>query len=189
MDKTNENLSTILKSFNKLDNYIAKYIYKKYIENVAKIGDIEPVDSADSYDSADSADLKPSQFKYSKKPINQEEYTKYIHTIFSIERPSIITQKESLEKELENIAIADEAYDKDPKHFKARQFDSLPYIKRCSYIRKHKNKYKRCNINVMNDDTDICYKHIDSPNMYWDRYCEVLEEIEKIEKTEKILVV
>ena len=178
MDETNENVSTILKSFNKLDNYIAKYIYKKYIETAAD------VESDDSDNSDDSVDLTPSPFKYSKKPNNQDDYTKYIHTIFNIERPGIITQKESLETELENMAIADEAYDKDPKHFKSRQFDSLPYIKRCSYIRKHKNKYKRCNINVMNDDTDICYKHIDSPNMYWDRYCEVLEEIEKTVKTE-----
>ena len=84
MDKTNENLSIILKSFNKLDNYIAKYIYKKYIENVVNIEPVEHVDSDESDDSADSIDSKPPPFKYSKKPINQEEYTKYIHTILFI---------------------------------------------------------------------------------------------------------
>ena len=166
MNESNENLLTILKSIHKLDNYIAKYIYKKYIENVEPVEPVEPVDS------------EPSHYKYSKKSNNQEDYNKYIHSIFNIERPGIITQKESLESNLDKMATADEAYDKDPKTFKARQFGSLPDIKRCSYIRKHKNKYKRCNINVMNDDTDTCYKHFDSPNMYWDRYCEVLDKIE-----------
>jgi hypothetical protein len=41
----------------------------------------------------------------------------------------------------------------------------------------------------MNDDTDICYKHIDSPNMYWDRYCEVLEKIEKTIQTENTEII
>jgi len=153
------NFSIILKSFNKLDNYIAKYIYNKYIET------------------SETSEPNSSLYKYSKKTINQEEYNKYINSIFNIERPGIITQKDSLKIDLETMALADESYDKDPKNFKVRQFNRLPCLKRCSYIRKHKNKYKRCNINVMNDDTDTCYKHIDSPNMYWDKYCKALEEI------------
>ena len=170
--ESTDDLAIILKSLHKLDNYIVKYIYKKYIEK------------AESAESAESDEFKPSSYKYSKKPNNQEDYNKYIKSLFNIERPCIITQKVSLETDLDKMAIADEAYDKDPKKFKLRQFSSLPDIKRCSYIRKYKNKYKRCNINVMNDDSDICYKHINSPNMYWDRYCEVLEEIEEIEEIE-----
>jgi hypothetical protein len=149
-EDTKNDLSILLKSFNRLDNYVAKYIYKKYIY---------------------LAGLEPSQ-------INFENFLK---TIFNIDRPRIITQKESLESDLYKMDIADKAYDKDPKKFKLRQYESVPDVKRCSFIRKHKNKYKRCNINVMNDDSDICYKHIDSPNIYWDRYCEVLDEIKKIE--------
>ena len=168
MDESNDELSILLKSLHKLDNYVAKYIYKKYIEKN---------ESGESVESGESGESTPSFYKYSKKPNNQQDYNTYIHSLFNIERPGIITQKESLETDLDNMTIADEAYDKDPKQFKTRQFNCLPDIKRCSYIRKHKNKYKRCNINVMNDDTDICYKHIDSPNMYWDRYCKVLEEI------------
>ena len=76
------------------------------------------------------------------------------------------------------MEIADEQYDKDPKTFKARQFNSLPDIKRCSYIRKHKNKYKRCANGILDDDSDMCYKHIKSKNMYWDKYCEVLESLD-----------
>jgi hypothetical protein len=113
---------------------------------------------------------------------NDEEYKKYktyINKIFSLERPRIITQKESLETDLSNMEIADEEYDKDPKEFKTSQFDSLPDIKRCSFIRKHKNKYKRCANGIVNDDSDMCYKHIESKNMYWDKWCKVLEEIKK----------
>ena len=154
-DKTND-LSILLKSFNRLDNYIAKYIYKKYIEQ-----DLE------------------NPARKSREPSSSLD--DFLKTIFNIERPGIITQKESLETDLYKMDIADKAYDKDPKKFKLRQYESVPDVKRCSFIRKHKNKYKRCNIHVMNDDSDICYKHIDSPNIYWDRYCEVLDEIKNIE--------
>ena len=99
--------------------------------------------------------------------------------IISNDRPNIITQKDTLETDLQNMEIADEEYDKDPKEFKTSQFDSLPDIKRCSFIRKHKNKYKRCSNGILNDDSDMCYKHLDSFNMYWDKWCEILENIRK----------
>ncbi len=137
-----DDLLKLLKSFNKLDNYVAKYIFTKYIKNTGLT------------------------------------YKQYLNTIFSVERPAIITQKESLETDLQNMEIADEAYDIDPKNFKVRQYDSLPDIKRCSFIRKHNNKYIRCANCILNADLDLCYKHIDCINMYWDRYCEVLEKID-----------
>ena len=171
-DKTND-LSILLKSFNRLDNYIAKYIYKKYIE--------QDLDNP-ARKSRELEGLKPSQenpARKSKEPL--QSLDDFIKTIFNIDRPRIISQKESLETDLYKMDIADKAYDKDPKNFKLRQYECVPDVKRCSFIRKHKNKYKRCKINVMNDDSDICYKHIDSPNIYWDRYCEVLDEITKIE--------
>ena len=148
-----DDLSFLLKSFNRLDNYVAKYIYNKYI-----------------------ADFKNAVIKKEDK-----SYGSFVNTIFSLERPNIITQKESLSKDLENMEIADEEYDKDPKNFKVRQFDSLPDIKRCSFIRKHKNKYKRCANGIVNDDSDMCHRHIESKNMFWDRYCQVLEDIENLE--------
>ena len=154
-DENSNNLSNLLKSFNKLDNSIAKYIYNKYI--FIKNTNI-------SLDSSEEAD-----------------YKKYINKIFSLDRPCMITQKESLETDLQNMEIANEEYDKDVSKFKPRQFDSLPDIKRCSFIRKHKNKYKRCANGILNDDSDMCYKHIASKNMYWDRYCEVLESLESLE--------
>jgi hypothetical protein len=198
-DKTND-LSILLKSFNRLDNYIARYIYKKYIAQDSSF--LEKQDSSFLEKSRakkqDSSFLEKSRAKKQDlenparksgeleglKPSHKHTEIKienFLKTIFNIERPGIITQKESLETDLYKMDIADKAYDKDPKKFKLRQYESVPDIKRCSFIRKHKNKYKRCNIHVMNDDSDICYKHIDSPNIYWDRYCEVLDEIKNIE--------
>jgi len=152
-EDNNLDLNVLLKSFNRLDNYVAKYIYNKYLK-------------------------KDFESKSSDNNNDNDNYKQYLNTIFSLERPFIITQKECLEKDLENMEIADEQYDKDPKTFKARQFNSLPDIKRCSYIRKHKNKYKRCANGILDDDSDMCYKHIKSKNMYWDKYCEVLESLD-----------
>ena len=162
MEESNNDLSRLLKSFNRLDNYVAKYIYKKYIKNL-------------------QTDTQPTIVNNDEE---HKKYKTYINTIFSLERPRIITQKESLETDLNNMEIADEEYDKDPKTFKVRQFDSLPDIKRCSFIRKHKNKYKRCANSIVNDDSDMCYKHIDSSNMYWNSYCNATEDLEKV-KSEK----
>jgi len=158
MEEINNDLSNLLKSFNKLDNNIIRYIYYKYLKK--KINN----------------SLQSSE----EKEKEQEQYKQYINTIFSLVRPCIITQKESLEIDLQNMEIANEEYGKNDSKFKSRQFDSLPDIKRCYFIRKHKNKYKRCAHGILNADSDMCYKHIDSINMYWDRYCEVLEEIEKL---------
>ena len=157
-NETSDDLSNLLKSFTKIDNYVAKYIFEKYIEK--KSGN-------------------KSGTKGESK--NVEAYNQFLHTIFSLERPAIITQKESLETDLQNMEIADEAYEKDPKNFKTRQYDSLPDVKRCSFIRKHKNKYKRCANGLLDDDSDMCYKHINSSNMYWDSFCKITEEIVKNE--------
>ena len=82
-----------------------------------------------------------------------------------------------LKTDLNNMSIADKEYETNPKTFKPRQYKSLPDIKRCSFIRKHKNKYKRCLNKTANDDEDVCNIHILSDNIYYDRYNEVLEAI------------
>lgn len=139
-------MDTLLKSINRLENYTAKYIYKKYIQ---------------------------------EQDLVSESFDKYLDTIFSKDRKAIITQKEYLDMDLENMSVADKDYEMNPEQFKPNLYDSLPDIKRCSFIRKHKNKYKRCCNSIMNKDEDMCYKHIEKPNMYWDRWCEVLEENKK----------
>ena len=153
-------LAKLLTSFNKLDNYVSKYIYNKYIKKE------ETVEVTVEVIVEETVEVTV-----------EETLAQFLSNIINIDRPSIITQKKSLETDLQNMEIADEEYDKDPVKFKIRQFDSLPDIKRCSFIRKHKNKYKRCANGIINDDSDMCYKHIESKNMYWDGYCKALEEI------------
>jgi len=138
-----------------------------------------------SFNNLDNNIVKYIYIKYimNKNEIyNTEKYKIYLNIIFSIERPAIITQKESLEINLQNMEIANKAYDINPANFKIRDYDSLPDIKKCSFIRKHKNKYKRCENGILNVDSDMCYKHINSINMYWDRYCKVFEEFVKLKE-------
>ena len=167
-----ENLDILEKSLNKLENFTAKYIYKKYIE----IDDIpEEISTSKSH----TTELSTQNFKYSKKPINSEAYKLYLDIIFSKERKHIIKQSEVLADDLENMTLADEEYNKNPTQFKRQKYNSYPDIKRCCYIRKHKHKLMRCKNNIINDDDDMCIKHEDSLNIYWDMYVELLEKISK----------
>jgi hypothetical protein len=168
-----DNLDILEKSLNKLENYAAKYIYKKYIE----INDTpEP---STTLDTLDTSNTSPSiqNFKYSKKPINKEAYKLYIDRIFSKERKHIIKQNDVLADDLENMTLADTEYEKNPEKFKRNKYNSYPDIKRCSYIRKNKHKLMRCKNGIINDDEDMCSKHEDSLNIYWDMYIELLEKL------------
>ena len=173
-------MDTLLKSINRLENYTAKYIYKKYIQEQ----DLEnPARKEQDLENPARKDHKEKEGAL----MNLDSLDKYLDTIFSKDRKAIITQKEYLDMDLENMSVADKDYEMNPEQFKPNLYDSLPDIKRCSFIRKHKNKYKRCCNSIMNKDEDMCYKHIEKPNMYWDRWCEVLEENKKEdEKEDKI---
>ena len=118
----------------------------------------------------------PIIFKYSKKPINKEAYKLYKDRIFSKERKNIITQDEVLTKDLENMTMADKEYDKNPNLFNRKKYNSYPDEKRCTYIRKIKHKLIRCKNSIINDDEDVCSKHEDTPNIYWDMYNDLLEK-------------
>ena len=168
------NLDLLVKSLNKLENYTAKYIYNKYIETAI------PVSTApDTHASSDSTEEPEpnTTFKYSKKPNNNEDYKLYTDTIFSKDRKHIIKQNDSLSEDLDNISLADDEYENDPNTFHRQQTNSYPDIKRCSYIRKHKHKLIRCKNSIMNDDEDMCSRHEDKPNIYWDSYNELVEKI------------
>jgi len=175
-------LDILTKSFNRLENYVTKYIYKKYIEQLTileepnQILDLNNDDNNDDNNDNDN-DTDNKKYKYSLKVTNTDDYSKYLHTIFSQERKSMITQTESLNEELENMRIADEAYEKDPEGFHYKDYNSIPDMKRCSFIRKVKNKYKRCGNKIINDDSDMCYMHVDSLNIYWDNWCKIIENV------------
>ena len=166
------NLEILEKSLNKLENYATKYIYKKYIE----INDT-PDTTASTTASSTALPTELTIFKYSKKPINEVEYKLYLDRIFSKDREHIIKQSDVLLKDLENMQIADEEYESNPEKFKRQKHSSYPDIKRCSYIRKHKHKLIRCKNNIIDDDEDMCSKHEDALNIYWDMYNELLESI------------
>ena len=184
------NLELLVKSLNKLENYTAKYIYKKYIETqeVPTLETATPATATSETDtpatatpntsvSTEETDTSDTTFKYSKKPNNNEEYNLYTDKIFATQRKHIITQNDILEEDLDNIALADDEYENDPEQFSRRKTNSYPDIKRCSYIRKHKNKLIRCKNSIVNDDEDMCSRHEDKPNIYWDSYNELVDNI------------
>ena len=162
-----DNLDILVKSLNKLENYTAKYIYNKYIE-------INTIPERTTPESTEDPEII---FKYSKKPNNNEEYKLYTDSIFGKERKYIIKQNDSLTEELDNISLADDEYEHEPAKFNRRQNNSYPDIKRCSYIRKHKNKLVRCKNSIIDDDEDMCSRHEDKPNIYWDSYNELVDKI------------
>ena len=153
-------MDDLVKSLNRIENYTAKYIFNKYICN-----------STDK-------DNKDKDNKY-----NIIRYKEFTDTIFGLERKSIITQDESLNEDLNNIDLADKVFDKDPKKFKRREYDSLPDVKRCTFIRKHKNKHIRCAMSITDDsndnNSDVCYKHESSVNMYWENYISLINAKEQ----------
>lgn len=159
-------MDDLVKSLNRIENYVAKYIFNKYICN------------ANNEDDKDDKDEDNKD-----KSITYKEFT---DTIFGLERKAIITQDESLNEDLDNMDLADKVFDKDPEKFKRREYDSLPDVKRCTFIRKHKNKYIRCAMSITddgndgNDDgNDVCYKHESSINMYWDNYSSLINAKEQ----------
>ena len=149
-------MDELVKSLNRVENYTAKYIFNKYICN------------------ATNEDNKEDD------SISYKEFT---DTIFGLERKAIITQDESLNEDLDNMDLADKVFEKAPEKFKRREYESLPDVKRCTFIRKHKNKYIRCAMSITddgNDDgSDVCYKHESSVNMYWDNYSRLINVKEK----------
>ena len=170
------NLYMLSKQMNKLENYIAKYIYKKYIEINTSSHIDNDISDSDTIDDELEEDLT---YIYSKRPINPIDYKLYKDRIFEKERTSIINQDEVLKDDLKKIKESDSDYTKKILLFKKDKNNSYPDSKRCSYIRKYKNKLIRCKNCIIHDDEDICFQHEDSPNIYWDKYSELLEKIDK----------
>ena len=174
-----DNLDILVKSLNRLENYTAKYIYKKYIETVDIPILIDTPKKETPDENIELEEIIHEKFKYNSKPKNKEEYKVYKDIIFGKERKNIITQDELLKQDLENMNIADKEYSLKKSLFNRKNYDSYPDEKRCSYIRKIKHKLIRCKNSIMNDDEDVCCIHEDTPNIYWDMYNEYLEKMVK----------
>jgi hypothetical protein len=166
------NIDIITKEFNKLENYATNYIYKKYIE-------MNPVSNSNTSETTDLLVDKDSNYKYSRKPNCSLEYKLYRDRIFNKDRKSIIKQDEVLKDDLTKMSLADKEWEKqtNTNTFIRKGTNSYPDIKRCSYIRKHKNKLMRCKNSILNDDEDVCKCHLITPNIYYDMYYELLEKI------------
>jgi len=155
------------KSFRGLEMYVARYIYKKYLENIKTKDDIKYP-------------------KYSSKIIDNNNFKVYLDTIFTKQRPRMITQEELLEEEMNDIELADEKYDElkekskneitSESRFPRKEISSYPDTMRCTFIVKRKNKYKRCGNKIFRDEMDTCKLHGNQPNIYWDKYCSLLDE-------------
>jgi len=103
-------------------------------------------------------------------------YKIYLQTIFDLERKTgRILQDDVLKEDLKKMNIADKAYNINPANFNPKEYESLPDILRCTFIRKNKHRYYRCCNKVINDDSDICKKHENSENIYLDKYNELLD--------------
>jgi hypothetical protein len=184
-------VDNLVSNLNRIENYVAKYIYKKYIElpeHVEQGEESEETDEVTNDDEEDEEDKEEDEeeedeeeqdkFKYSKKPINSSRYKSYLNTIFMNDRKHIITQEQHLEMDLKNLEIANKEFAANPKTFKIREHKSLPDIKRCNFIRNEKNKLMRCDLPITEDDDDgkYCCRHTGKINMFWENYCKMVKK-------------
>ncbi len=148
----------------RVEKSVIKYIYLKYIQDL-------PLSEV----LVESVNL---DVKRTNKILNKDAYKNYSKNILTLKRKcNIIDQKELIREDMELMAISDKAYESNPREFKASNFDILPDILRCSFIRKHHHRFSRCRNRISNDDSDVCKKHEESENIYLDAYNELLEKL------------
>ena len=110
------------------------------------------------------------------KVLDKVAYTIYRKNIFHQSRRCFaLNQDEIIREDIRIMTLADKAYEKHPVEFKMGDFELPPDVLRCSFIRKHHHRYYRCRNQIMNKDSDICKKHENSENIYYDNYNDLLE--------------
>ena len=143
-------MEILVKDINNLENTIARYIYDKYIDNNKNLA------------------------------IDEKTYKMYLQNIFEFKRKCfVLNQEDIIRDDLKTMTIADKALERNPDKFNVSNFDIPPDILRCSYIRKYHHRYYRCKHRISNDDSDVCKKHENSENIYYDNYNDILEQLEK----------
>ena len=97
-------------------------------------------------------------------------------------------QNDEIKKDLEYMTIANEAYDiflnnvkncKKRVKFPFNDYKRLPNNVRCSYIRKIRHMLIRCNNQNMNNNSDVCGRHEECENIYYDKYEKIIEGVNK----------
>lgn len=115
----------------------------------------------------------------SPKVLDKLAYTVYCKNIFHQSRSCFtLNQNDLIREDIRLMTLADKAYEEHPAEFKLGNFDLPPDVLRCSFIRKHHHRYYRCRNPIMNKDSDICKKHENSENIYYDNYNDLLEKID-----------
>lgn len=125
-------------------------------------------------------DVKEKQKKKIIRPkvLDKLAYNLYRKNIFHQSRSCFtLNQNDLIREDIQLMALADKAYEEHPAEFKLGNFDLPPDVLRCSFIRKHHHRYCRCRNPIMNKDSDICKKHENSENIYYDNYNDLLEKI------------
>jgi hypothetical protein len=187
------------KDFKKIEMDVARYIFKKYISISITPSSSTNADSAIADDvqseidlelgivpnveKADSSDTEVNNINNIDERVelgisNKQEYKKYLKTIFHSDRKTgVLNQITELKKDLDDITKADSAYTRNADKFNPQLYDSLPDVMRCTYIRKHHHRYYRCKNKIANDDSDVCKKHLECENIYYDAYNDLVESI------------
>lgn len=194
----NTKMERVSKQIRSVEDSVARYIFKKYILGVDIGGDADGdigggIDKEPKLEDSDTDlegnleegnleednhEIIRAEIKDQRKQEIEQLYKVFHKRVFIIERSiGVLDPEAELRREIEEIKIADEAYEKDPEKFKSGEYDSLPDILRCTFIRKHKHRYYRCRNRIMNDDCDICYKHEESENIYIDVYNDLVDKL------------
>ena len=112
------------------------------------------------------------------KVLDKTAYTIYRKNIFHQSRSCFaLNQNDLIREDIQIMTFADKAYEEHPDEFKVGDFDLPPNVLRCSFIRKHHHRYYRCKNKIMNNDTDICKKHENRENIYYDNYNDLLDSL------------
>ena len=194
MDELSKNINTI-------ENRIAKYIYKKYIITIPQPQPQPPPQPQHEILIEKKQELPGLQDKL--KHLNKldtkmfnTQYKSYLQTIFNFDRITFrITQEDVIKQDYKQMSLSNKAYNFNKANFNPREYEILPDILRCKFIRKYKHRYYRClNKCIKNipqitsyennvqpetddnpDDDRLCHIHETCYNLYLDKYNELLK--------------
>lgn len=200
-------MERLSRDINRLENSVARYIYIKYIQAVDTVPVVDVAivdaggdDAGDGASSSEDEDKDEEEEEKEKavgkgtrkgksvekvkakaarpKVLDKAAYEVYRKNIFYHSRSCfVLNQDDLIREDIRIMNLADEAYDESPDGFKMSDYELPPDVLRCSFIRKHHHRYYRCRNAIMNKDSDICKKHENRDNIYYDNYNDILERL------------
>jgi hypothetical protein len=178
-------MERLSQEINKIENSVARYIYIKYIqERDSRVPEQANSDAARAdaartdANNSETTEIELSKPKPRPKILDKAAYAAFQKNIFHQSRSCFtLNQDDLIREDIRIMALADEAYEEHPSNFKVGDFELPPDVLRCSFIRKHHHRYYRCRNQIMNKDSDICKKHENKENIYYDNYNDLLEKL------------